>query len=415
MKTTIFSRIFALFSVVAGFALTSGAQSFTIHMKNGTTQSYNNADVDSIAFSPDSYDPGQNQPFLFSEPANTYIVSRAGEYEFYPKRPGGSEISGIVRADWIWAQKLDTLDTAQKLISDVRYEEGKVKFKATGNRGNAVVGAFDGSGKIIWVWLVWMTEQPEDKDFEGGSKFMDRFMGATSAKESDGKKTWGAVVYQWGRPVPLFGGFEDEWDELGQTFDEARKWTIMNATYNLEWKVEKGYATLEDAIAAPTTFFAGKNGNWLEKQNPELWKEEKTDYDPSPAGYRLPAFADWGENFISIMTPKDDESGAIYTYNGSESFFPAGNQNRMYSTGENVLGYPGFMCWNTAYFFNDYMNLLENPDCPYKTPEELIENGLASFTPTRVNFQVKKDTAVKAVRAAANPAFAIPVRCVKIK
>lgn len=370
---------------------------------------------DEVIETPPPPAPVEDPVSHFSEPANTYIVSSEGEYSFDACKPNGEIIPGIESAGWIWATKAEETSTEQELVSDVRYENGKIYFTATGNRGNAVVAAFNANNESVWVWLLWFTEQPEDKDFEGGAQFMDRFMGATSANEADGKKTWGVILYQWGRPVPLFGGYEDEWDINGETLNEAYKWTVLNPDYNYEWKVEKNNATMSESIAAPTTFFAGSNGNWLATQDPSLWEEEKTVYDPCPAGYKLPAFTDWGENFLTILEDKEDESGATYTYNGSVSYFPAGNQNREYSTGENIVGYPGFMCWNASYYFNDFLNCLGDPNCPYKTPEELIANGLAKYTPTRMNVQVIKDTAVKAVRAAANPAFAIPVRCMKIK
>ena len=194
------SRALTLAFSITGLSMTASAQSFTVHLKNGDTQSYNNEDVERIVFSPDKYVPGGNETFVFEEPANTYIVSRPGEYEFKAVLPSGKEIEGISKADWIWAQKLDPQDTEQKLVSDVRLGEGRIRFKATGNYGNVAVAGFDGSGKIVWVWLLWMTPQPEEKQFEGGSMFLDRFMGATSANPEDNTRTWGAVVYHGGVP-----------------------------------------------------------------------------------------------------------------------------------------------------------------------------------------------------------------------
>ncbi len=405
------SRALTLAFSITRLSMTASAQSFTVHLKNGDTQSYNNEDVERIVFSPDKYVPGGNETFVFEEPANTYIVSRPGEYEFKAVLPSGKEIEGISKADWIWAQKLDPQDTEQKLVSDVRLEEGRVRFKATGNYGNVAVAGFDGSGKIVWVWLLWMTPQPEEKQFEGGSMFLDRFMGATSANPEDNTRTWGAVVYQWGRPVPIFGGFEEEFSENGETFDSARKWTVMNPEYGLEWKVEQAATTMEESIAAPTTFFA-IDGNWLDKRAPELWDIDKTDYDPSPAGYKIPSYSDWGESFFDYIVVTDNQTGAIYSFNGSESYFPHGNQNRLYDTAENVLGLPGFMSWNSGYHVNDFLGVLDNPDFPF-TLEEAIEQGYVYYTPTRLSMSLIGG--VSSVNAAANPSFAIPIRCVRIK
>ena len=405
------SRALTLAFSIAALSMTVSAQSFTVHLKNGDTQSYNNDEVERIVFSPDNYVPGGNDTFVFEEPANTYIVSRPGEYDFKAVLPSGKEIEGISKVDWIWAQKLDPQDTDQKLVSDVRFEDGRVRFKATGNYGNVAVAGFNGSGKIVWVWLLWMTPQPEEKEFEGGGMFLDRFMGATSANPEDNQRTWGVVLYQWGRPVPIFGGFEEEFSEFGQTFDSARKWTVMNPEYGLEWKVENEAATMEESIAAPTTFFT-KNGNWLPERSTELWAIDKTDYDPSPAGYKLPAYTDWGESFFDNIVVMGDKTGAIYSFNGSESYFPHGIQNRLYDTGVNVLGLPGFMSWNCEYYLNDFSGVLDNPNFPY-TLEEAIEMGYVYYTPSRLS--VSLIGGLSSVNAAANPSFAIPIRCVRIK
>jgi len=409
------SSVLALASV----ALTLCAQSFTVHFKNGNTQTFNHADVDCISFSPDSYEPGGNETFTFSEPANTYIVSRAGDYEFFTNLPSGKAIEGVADVDWIWAQKADPADTEQHLLSDVNYSDGKVSFTATGNYGNAALAAFDSEGKVIWVWLLWMTPKPEEKSLEGGATILDRFMGATGATKEDGKKAWGAVVYQWGRPVPIFAGFEDEWDSEGETFNEARKWTVMTPAYGLEWTVEKKCATLEESIAAPTTFFTGNPvGTWQSDTDYTLWGSEKTDLDPSPAGYRIPDGDKWGDNYVDIIKVEADQSGAYYTFEGSTSWFPAGNQNRLYDTGENVVGSPGYMCWNASVVIDDYLGVLDNPNMQQYTLEELIDMGLIDRFVSRLSISCVNDPDIytfKETKAKANPSFALPVRCVKIK
>lgn len=415
MKYTTLLRRFTMAIVFVAVTSTVSAQSFTVHFKDGTIKTYNNSDVENISFSPESYiPPVEDDPVLFSEPANTYIVSRAGEYAFYPVRPSGQKIEGLTKVDWIWAQKLEATDTEQKLVSDVCLEDDKVKFTATGNNGNAVLAGFNNEGKILWVWLLWMTPDPEEKEFEDGVMFLDRLIGATSADPSDGKRTWGVVVYQWGRPVPIFGGFEDEYADNGETFNEARKWTVMNPEYGLEWKVEKSNATIEEAIAAPTTFFAGSNCNWLAEANQKLWGAEKGDYDPSPAGYKIPSSTDWGESFFDYLDIFEDESGAVYSYNGFDSYFPHGNQNRLYDTGENVIGLPGYMSWNAEYFLDDPAGFASNPNCPWSL-EELIQMGLVSYFPSRLNLQFQDSAFAKTTCSPANASFALPIRCVKIR
>lgn len=415
MKYSTLLRSFIAAIALSATVQTVSAQSFTVRLKDGATQSYNTSDIERISFSPDNYDPSvEDKAVLFETPANTYIVSRSGDYAFYPVLPSGKEISGLAKVDWIWAQKQTETDTEQKLVDDVRLDGDKVRFTATGNYGNVALAGFNDEGTIVWVWLLWMTPQPEEREFDGGSVFLDRLMGATSGNAADGKRTWGAVVYQWGRPVPIFGGYAEEYEKNGETFNEARKWTVMNPKYNLEWKVEKTNATIEEAIAAPTTFFAGANANWLAEADPELWGAEKTDYDPSPAGYTIPMWTDWGESFFDHLNIIEDESGAFYSYNGADTYFPHGNLNRLYDTGENVIGYSGYMSWNREYYLDDSAGFIDDPNCPWSL-EQLLQMGLVSYAPSRIDLQFHDSGFTKTTNTPANPSFAIPVRCVKVK
>ena len=294
--------------------------------------------------------------------ANTYIVSKAGTYSFTPEKVDGTPIDGIASANWIWATKADENDKEQKLLDNVAYAGGKIRFTTTGERGNAVIAAFDATGKSIWVWLIWCTEQPEEMEYENGGVFLDRFLGATAADLTDGEATWGNILYQWGRNVPIYAGYDDEWGEE-EVFNEARKWTIMNPELFFFWDVSKSLTSVAGSLAAPTTFFADqKTCNWT-VEDQSLWGETKTNYDPCPAGYRLPSEKSWG-NFFSDLKILEDESGATYTYKGKTAWYPAMNNGRMFDTGENIKGFPAFTVWNCSYMISDPMGILDmNP--PY--------------------------------------------------
>lgn len=354
---------------------------------------------------------------VFETPANTYIVSEAGDYEFYTKKVSGVEIDGVAKVDWIWATRQAETDTEQTLVSDIAYENGKVSFTASGAEGNVVFAAFNSEGKIIWEWLIWCTDQPEDIEFASGAVFGDRFIGATSCNPEDGTKTWGCISYQWGRIAPIFTGYEDEYTADGTLFAQARKWTIMNPEYGLEWKVEKKLATVEEAIAAPTTFFMGNGGGtWITAEDRTLWGTVKTDYDPSPAGYRLSSSEDWGEDFIKSLNIAADESGATYTHNGKSTYFPSSVKNRDAMSGEAIVGFSGFMSYNCDYKLHDpmgYSTLVGTPNFKY-TLDDLVAMGLVSYYPTRVAIMFKLGT-VSETNSVSNPAFSIPVRYVKIK
>lgn len=406
---TTLRRISTSLALVASVFIMS-AQSFTVHLKNGNTTSYNTEDVEDITFSPEKIVPPA-EVTTFEDAANTYIVTKAGEYEFYPRLLSGTEID-IVKADWIWAQKQTTADTRQELVSDVRLEDGKVKFTALGNYGNVAIAGFDSEGTVKWVWLIWMTDQPADVLFASDVTFLDRMIGSTGNSLESGIKAWGAVVYQWGRPVPLFGGFGEEYENT--VFAEARKWTVMNPKYGFEWKTVEKKVTLEESIANPTTFYLGTK--WMEPNNNLLWGETKTDYDPSPAGYQIPCYEWWGSDFFSRLEYADNEAGATYVYNGNSAWFPACNQNRAYDTGENIIGFPGSMCWNAVYTYVDYLGVQNHPNYSDKTLEELYDMGMPiDFFPTRLVLFFKEDNRGGDLGGNAFQTYGLPIRCAKIK
>ena len=89
------------------------------------------------------------------------------------------------------------------------------------------------------------------------------------------------LYYQWGRKDPFVGY---KW---GQNSIEVK---VSGASGRNMGKVSAAI-TLEEAIAAPTTFVAFK-GDWLTAHDNTLWGLDagKTIYDPCPAGYRVPAY-----------------------------------------------------------------------------------------------------------------------------
>ena len=274
----------------------------------------------------------------FVHPANTYIVSSEGFYGFVPKKIDGTPIR-IASADWIWASSEEAFAKKQNIISDVSYSSGAIKFRVTGNEGNAVICGFDEGGNVVWSWLIWCTDQPKDVRITEKSYFLDRVIGATGATQEEGRKAWSTILYQFGRISPIFGGYEDEWGEA-QVFSEARKYTVFNNAYDFSWTLDNGQAyTREEADSHPTTFYTGvdnkRDGVWC--SGPWNWDflgswygtvrgwedydRFKTNVDPCPYGYRVPAGSDWGKNAdfearMEKVGTTDEPVGWYYTFDG---------------------------------------------------------------------------------------------------
>ena len=342
------------------------------------------------------------------DPANTYIVTKAGTHSFLAKKVDGTDIN-IVSADWIWATKQNAEDTEQKLISNVSYKDGIVSFEHTGEKGNAVIAGFNDKGESVWTWLIWSTDMPEDIAFETGAVFQDRFIGATGATQESGKAACGVINYQWGRPVPIFGGYDDEWGE-NEVFNEARKWTVVNPKYPYEWKVEKKTVTKEESIAAPLTFFVGLSDyltTWLNVIDKTLWQPgDKTNYDPCPAGYKLPQPGDWSDcmNKITVVQKDGVIIGGEYKYSGKTTWFPSGSNGRAYDTGENVLGvYPGLFMYNGSHFCEMWEFGIPGFGTKYDFPSRVI-----------VDFTKIDNQSFTNSNSVGNASFAHTTRCVKM-
>lgn len=294
---------------------------------------------------PDTPDIPTGDVTTFDVPANTYIVSAEGTYAIPTKHVSGTAIENIDHADWIWGSK-EAAEDEQEIISNVSYANGYVTFTVTEYEGVATIGAFDNDGKCVWVWLIWHTDEPQNYAIGENLSLMDRGIGATAATSDEFRASIPTVVYQFGRPVPLFGGYSDE----GRTgaMSEAKKYTQINPELSYEWQVVKHTVSMEESIAEPTTFFTG-GGMWSTDDREvayAYWNTyAKSDYDPSPAGYRLPIGDDWID-VAANLDINDTETAATYTRDGQTSWFPNGGQGRMYDSGENIQGYPGTMYWN---------------------------------------------------------------------
>ena len=257
--------------------------------------------------------------------SNCYIVPQAGLYSFDATVIGNGEYgldpevkfhTDNVKID---PKKVELLwEDRENLITGLTLKDGEVRFFSTGIEGNALVAVKDESGKVLWSWHLWMTDQPQDQvyvnDF-GTFTMLDRNNGAIRADQGEGEQWREAqgVLYQWGRKDPFTTrGFYGE-----QLF-------ITNSAR----------AQISDAIELPTVFEgAGYNG-WEMSDNAHLWSAyQKTIYDPCPVGYRMPTSEVWrgftvdGQNkdgsSDEYRVPGSFNNGWHFYYNDAEvTYYP---------------------------------------------------------------------------------------------
>ena len=249
--------------------------------------------------------------------SNCYIVPQAGMYSFDATVIGNGEYGFVPEINFhtdnakIDPKSVELLwEDREGMISALTLDNGEVKFFATGVEGNAVVAVKDDSGKILWSWHIWVTDQPQDQVYQnnlGTFTMLDRNNGAIRNDRGTGEE-WRESIgtfYQWGRKDPFV---------LGK--------------YNTYY--EPGYTT-EEVIEFPTTYIQSYN-SWTTEWNDHLWDvSKKTIYDPCPVGYRVPMMNVWygfsrtGDNteWYNMNVSGSFDSGWNFIYDGSNtSWYP---------------------------------------------------------------------------------------------
>ena len=232
-----------------------------------------------------------------------------------------------------------------------------INFTTGTKHGNAVIGAFDDAGTLIWSWHIWHPETSPSSvqcytpypTASGGRTFymMDRNLGALNNNEND-IKAYG-LMYQWGRKDPFPGAtelnesqskvlFEGYVGENGYSFTSA-----------------EGGITVQGAVQNPMTYYYKDSENWLQTPNYNLWGNpnantsvfpnpdlgSKSIYDPCPDGYRVPSQDAWGQLTTAEDATWVTNGGYLNVgANGAKYFYPAAGK-RWGDTEEGALGYAG--------------------------------------------------------------------------
>lgn len=236
------------------------------------------------------------------ESANCYIVSKAGTYTFDASVCGnGLASEGLQVLDKLSPKSAELLWQSEKtMITSVSLDGTTVRFEASGKCGNAVIAVKDESSKIIWSWHIWFPESQvvSVTDYLGNG-VMNMNLGAMNSTPADAKSY--GLLYQWGRKDP----FATASTLTGDTT------TVGGPVYDIEgsgvsFRYSSALSTVQDAIENPMVCISssGKSNDWLKQHEPALWgnpkgyvrssgvefpnKGTKSQYDPCPAGYRVP-------------------------------------------------------------------------------------------------------------------------------
>ena len=238
--------------------------------------------------------------------SNCYIVSEPGVYSFDATVIGNGEFGLVPDAGFhtdspnVSPASVELLwEDRPGVVQSVYYQDGRIGFYSSGIEGNALLAAKDASGTIVWSWHIWTIDGLTDHVYvneSGTFTVMDRNLGALSNSRGEGDQ-WKLSVgtyYQWGRKDPLVESH-------------------YSAVNNL--------VSINDAIAAPSTFFYS-GSYWIQEENEVLWSpERKTVYDPCPVGYKIATHDIW--TGFSVSGNNDKGLYFIYDGNGQMSWYPS--------------------------------------------------------------------------------------------
>ena len=232
-----------------------------------------------------------------SNPANCYVANKPlTRYVFDPMVGGSATPLETAEVKLIW-------QTASNLVKYVDMRDGVVSFYIDEDEdnegavlpGNALIGAYNADGEIIWSWHIWVTNTDIDASAItlNGETVMGLNLGAElnsngSDKAKDIYKSYG-MYYQWGRKDPFVG--PKDYDFPGNADDNL--YDYQNDDIYLQYAestAEQG--AIAWATANPMTIIKGAKENaydWLyEGHDDELWgSDSKSEYDPCPAGWRV--------------------------------------------------------------------------------------------------------------------------------
>lgn len=270
-------------------------------------------------------------------PANSYIVNHKETnymFDVLHKSDGISPLA-TARVGVIW-------QSAASLIQHLQFTDGKASFYVGADssddtkikEGNALIGAYDTNGDLVYSWHVWVSDyDPEAEPLAlDGCRMMSRNLGAranANATPNEILASYG-LYYQWGRKAPFIGPatYNAAAGASASMYDGNGSRVYMQVVVS-----DAATGTTEYAAKNPLTFITApeKDADWL--QQPAAgsgWSESsKTADDPCPYGWRVAptaAFADLSikENTKDTDADYKERYGWILTdNNAAEGLFMA--------------------------------------------------------------------------------------------
>lgn len=230
-------------------------------------------------------------------PANCYVATEPQtRYIFNPMVGGSNTPLETAEVKLLW-------QTSESLVKYVDFRDGVASFYIDEDRynedkvvpGNALIGAYNADGEIIWSWHIWVTNNNPAENIItlGGATVMNVNLGAdcNSNASTDDADIYGSygMYYQWGRKEPFVGpkSYDFAGNNNATMYNDENYEVALSYVESTEEQGSVAWAT-----ANPLSLIKGAKDNdndWLYNQHDnELWcVDRKTEYDPCPYGWRV--------------------------------------------------------------------------------------------------------------------------------
>ena len=258
--------------------------------------------------------------------ANSYIISSPGIYKF-PAMKGNSKVSAgnVFDAALLWETYNNSEEvTKNSVVKAVDFEDNWIylEMPATLTPGNALIAAKDVNDKIIWSWHIWVPASAitTNQYALAITPLMDRNLGAlvpaTAASSVVDVQSLG-LAYEWGRKDPFPG-------------PKAMQSGSPSTVAGQAPAIGRTAISIEESIAAPTTFVTVDNASWSVETDTDLWTVDgaKNIYDPCPPGYKVPTRKEAPSFFVADLSTIEgwatDGTNYWFTLGNPAAVFPMG-------------------------------------------------------------------------------------------
>ena len=276
-------------------------------------------------------------------PANSFIANEKNtHYTFRPVCGDGTEVQPA-SVGVIW-------QSASKLVQYVCLDENnRVSFYIGADaertdeimRGNALIGAYDAEGALLWSWHIWAAKYDPAQDMVewNGYQLMGRNLGALAQSNATAEERLASygLFYQWGRKDPFIGpsSYRANNGNSAIIYDAENASTKLTFVESSEETGTEAYALQHPLCFITSTKDSGYD--WMWSAAATGWSKKN---DPCPRGWRVaPAAAFRGLQLEGMPTAADDDLfGWKLTDGATSSLFMAAGR-RVYLNGKIQNGY----------------------------------------------------------------------------